>query len=96
MGSEECSNSEAYFLTLAHTQSLKGRWVKVIFRVDWSNSGSVAVWIDDKLHAENYGNLRQGGTGFRYKVGSYRHHMLQATEIGITIDPVTIHYADIT
>ena len=95
-GSEECNNSEAYFMTLANTQSLKGRWVRVTFRVDWSDSGSVVVWIDDKLRAEYYGNLRQGGTGFRYKVGSYRHHMLQATEKGLTIDPVTVHYADIT
>lgn len=95
-GSEECNNSEAYFMELADSHGLKGRWVTVTFRVDWSDSGSVAVWIDDKLRAEYYGNLRQGGTGFRYKVGSYRHHMIQATDKGITIEPVTVHYADIT
>lgn len=95
-GSEECNNSESYFMELADTNGLKGRWVTVTFRVDWSDSGSVAVWIDEKLRAEYYGNLRQGGTGFRYKVGSYRHHMIQATDKGITIEPVTVHYADIT
>lgn len=94
-GAEECNNSEAYFLTLADTQDLKGRWITVTFRVEWKDAGSVAVWINNELRAEYYGNLRQGGTGFMYKVGSYRHHMKQATDRGIEIQPVTVQYADI-
>ena len=91
-GSEECNNSEAYFLTLADTQHLKGDWVTVIFRVEWKDAGSVAVWINNELRAEYYGNLRQGGTAFMYKVGSYRNHMHQATDRGIEIQPVTVQY----
>ena len=94
-GSEECNNSEAYFLTLADTRSLKGSWVTVTFRVEWKDSGSVAVWINNELRAEYYGNLRQGGTSFMYKVGSYRNHMNQATKRGIEILPVTVHYSAI-
>ena len=91
-GSEECNNSEAYFLTLADTQELKGRWVTVTFRVEWKDAGSVAVWIDNELRTEFYGNLRQGGTAFMYKVGSYRNHMHQATDRGVEILPVTVQY----
>ena len=91
-GAEECNNSEAYFLTLADTQALKGQWVDVVFRVEWKDEGSVAVWINNELRAEYYGNLRQGGTSFMYKVGSYRHHMKQATDRGIEILPVTVQY----
>ena len=61
----------------------------------WEENGSVAVWINNELRAEYCGNLRQGGTGFMYKVGSYRHHMKQATDRGIEIQPVTVQYADI-
>ena len=91
-GSEECNNSEAYFLTLADTQELKGQWVTVVFRVEWKDSGSVAVWINNELRTEYYGNLRQGGDKFMYKVGSYRNHMHQATDRGVEIQPVTVQY----
>ena len=92
-GAKECKGNSVYWGILA--EDLKGRWVEVVYRIDWSRSGSVAVWIDSQLIAELHGDVRQSGTQFIYKVGSYRHHMHKATERGIEIKPAVIHYADI-
>lgn len=92
-GAKECKGNSDYWGVLA--QDLKGRWVQVVYRIDWSRSGSVVVWIDNQLIAELHGDIRQSGTEFIYKVGSYRHHMHKATERGVEIQPATVHYADI-
>ena len=80
-GAKECKGNSDYRGVLA--EDLKGRWVEIVYRIDWSKSGSVAVWIDSELIAELHGDVRQSGTEFIYKVGSYRHHMHKATERGI-------------
>ena len=92
-GAKECKGNSDYWGVLR--ENLKGRWVEIVYRIDWSKSGSVAVWIDSELIAELHGDVRQSGTQFIYKVGSYRHHMHKATERGIEIKPAVIHYADI-
>ena len=92
-GAKECKGNSEYWGILS--EDLKGRWVEIVYRIDWSKSGSVTVWIDSELIAELHGDVRQSGTQFIYKVGSYRHHMHKATERGIEIKPAVIHYADI-
>ena len=73
--------------------SLKGKWVNILINAKWSKKGFLHFWIDGKLRTSYFGDTMVGASSARFKFGPYRHHMDEATDVGLKIPDTVIRYS---